>query len=67
LGFEKITGYIPTLIKGDGLPLERQDIWGTIFEHKEKAKKKLIPIKVVNEKIAVIDDVEVYGQSRIGE
>ena len=67
LGFEKITGYIPTMIKGEGLPIERQDIWGTIFEHKEKTKKKLIPIKVITEKIAVIDNVEVYGKSRIGE
>jgi len=65
LAIEKITGYIPTLIKNDALPLERQDIFGTIYEHKEKAVKKIIPIKVVAEKIGTIDDVEVYGKSRV--
>jgi hypothetical protein len=47
------------------LPLERQDIWGTIYEHQEKNKKKIIPIKVVNEKVSMIDDIEVYGKSRV--
>ena len=65
LSIEKITGYIPTLILADGLPLERQDIWGTQFEHKEKQKKKIIPIKVVSEVISKIDDIEVYGKSRL--
>jgi uncharacterized protein len=65
LSFEMITGYIPTLIKADGLPLERQDIWGTIFEHKEKPIKKIIPIKVVSEVIGKIDDVEVYGKAKV--
>jgi uncharacterized protein len=66
--FEKITnGYIPTLINNKELPLERQDIWGTIYEHKEETKKKIIPIKVVSEKVAVIDDVEVYGKSFLVE
>ena len=65
LGIEKITGYIPTLIKNDELPLERQDIFGTIYKHEEKTKKKIIPIKVVSEKVTVIDDVEVYGKSRV--
>jgi len=65
LGIELITGYIPVVIKGEGLPLERQDVFGTMFEHEEKAKRKIIPIKVVAEKIAVIDDVEVYGKSRV--
>jgi uncharacterized protein len=64
LAFEKITnGYIPTLINNKELPLERQDIWGTTHEHKEETKKKIIPIKVISEKVAVIDDVEVYGKS----
>lgn len=67
LSIEKITGYIPTLIKPiDGeLPLDRQDIWGTIYEHKEPEKKRIISIKVVSEKIGAIDDVEVYGKARV--
>ena len=67
LSIEKITdGYIPITIKGEGLPLERQDIWGTVYEHKEKAKSKIIPIKVVSEVVGSIDDVEVYGKSKVG-
>ena len=65
LSFEMITGYIPKLIKADGLPLERQDIWGTIYEHKEKPVKKIIPIKVVSEVVGKIDDVEVYGKAKV--
>ena len=65
LAFEKMTGYIPTLIKADGLPLERQDIFGTIYEHKEEPKRKIIPIKVVSEKIGEVEGVEVYGKSRV--
>ena len=65
LSIHKMTGYIPTLIKHKDLPLERQDVFGTIFEHKEKAPKKIIPIKVVSEVIGTIDDVAVYGKSRI--
>ena len=61
----KMTGYIPTLIKQDDLPLDRQDIFGTIFEHKEDIKKKIIPIKVVSEVIGRIDDIPVYGKSHI--
>ena len=60
-----MTGYIPTLIKAEGLPLERQDIFGTIFEHKEEPKKKIIPIKVISEKIGELDGVEVYGQAKL--
>ena len=66
LAIEKITGYIPITIKGDNLPLERQDIWGTVYKHEEKQNKKIIPIKFVSEKIGVINDVEVYGKSRVG-
>jgi uncharacterized protein len=66
LSFERITdGYIPVTIKGDGLPLERQDIWGTVYQHKEPERRKIIPIKVVAEKVALIDEVEVYGKSRV--
>jgi uncharacterized protein len=66
LGFEKMTkGYVPVLINNDFLPLERQDIWGTQFEHKEKTKKKIIPIKIVSEMVTKIDEIEVYGKSRI--
>jgi hypothetical protein len=64
LSIEKITGYIPITVKGEGLPLEREDIWGTIYQHTEK-QKKVIPIRVVSEKVAVIDDVEIYGKSRV--
>jgi uncharacterized protein len=65
LSIHKMTGFIPTLIKSPTLPLERQDIFGTVFEHKEEPKRKIIPIKVVNEKVGVIDNVEVYGKSRV--
>jgi uncharacterized protein len=65
VSFTKMTGYVPVLIKNDSLPPERQDIWGTVLEHKEKQKKKVIPIKVVSEVITKIDDIEVYGKSRV--
>jgi uncharacterized protein len=65
LAIERMTGYIPTLIKQQDLPLERQDIFGTIYEHKEKPKKKIIPIKVISEKIGEIEGVEVYGKSKV--
>ena len=67
LAIEKITGCIPVLIKGEGLPKERQDIWGTLMTHEEAPKKKIIPIKVVAEKIAAIDDIEVFGKSKVIE
>jgi len=66
LAIEKITdGFIPVTIKGDGLPLDRQDIWGTAYKHEEKKVNKIIPIKVVAEKIGSIDDVQIYGKSRV--
>lgn len=66
LALTSITGgYIPTLIKSEGLPLERQDIFGTIYEHKEKTKKKAFPIKVVTEKVGEIDGVQIYGKSHL--
>ncbi len=65
LSIQAMTGYIPTLIKQDELPLERQDIFGTIFEHKENPLKKIIPIKVISEKIGEIEGVEIYGKSRL--
>jgi uncharacterized protein len=58
-------GYIPTLIKSDTLPLDRQDIFGTIFQHEEGTRKKVIPIKVVKEIVGQVDDVPVYGKSRL--
>lgn len=60
-----ITGYIPIRIKGEGLPLERQDIFGTLFEHKEKPKKKVIPIKIVNEKYTNNEGCQVYTKSYV--
>lgn len=65
LSIEKITGYIPYEIKGDGLPLDRQDIWGEKYKHEEEVQKKIIPIKVIHEKIANIDNIEVYGKSSV--
>jgi uncharacterized protein len=65
VAFSRITGYIPSSIKADGLPLDRQDIWGTLYTHEEKPKQKVIPIKVIAEKIGKINDVEIYGQSRL--
>jgi uncharacterized protein len=65
LSMHKMTGYVPTLIKNDALPLERQDIFGTVYEHKEKTDRKTIPIKIVSEKVMKIDEIEVYGKSRV--
>lgn len=65
LSIQKMTGYIPTLIRQDELPLERQDIFGTVFEHKEDEKKRIIPIKVISEKIGQVDGVEIYGKSHL--
>jgi uncharacterized protein len=65
-GFTVMTGgYIPTLIKSDTLPLERQDIFGNIFTHEEDKQKKIIPIKVIKEIIGEVDEVLVYGKSRL--
>jgi uncharacterized protein len=66
-GFTLMTnGYIPTLIKSDTLPLDRQDIFGTIFDHGiDEGRKKIIPIKVVKEIVGEVDDVPVYGKSRL--
>lgn len=67
IAISRITnGYIPVTIKADGLPLDRQDIWGTTYEHKEETTKKIIPIKFVAEKIGMINDVEVYGKTTVG-
>ena len=64
--FEKITeGYIPVQIKQEELPLHRQDIWGTIYEHKEDPVRKPFPIKIVSERTTKIDDISVYGKSRV--
>ena len=58
-------GYIPTMIKAENLPLDRQDIFGNIFEHDEEKTKKIIPIKVIKEIVGEVDDVKVYGKSRL--
>ncbi len=65
LAIERMTGYIPTLIKQQDLPLERQDVFGTIYQHQEKPKKRIIPIKVISEKIGEIEGVGVYGKSKV--
>lgn len=65
LSFERITnGYIPTIIESDTLPLDRQDIWGTFMDHEEKDKPRFQRVQIINEKIGMIDDVEVYGQAK---
>lgn len=66
LAIEDITGYIPTLIKQQDLPLERQDIFGTVYKHKE-TKRRVIPIKVVSEVIGEIEGVAVYGKSYVDQ
>ena len=65
LSIYKMTGYIPYLILGNGLPAERQDIFGTIFKHKEKPVMRTIPIKVVSELTESVDNVAVYGKARV--
>jgi hypothetical protein len=62
---QRMTGYIPFLIKHNDLPLDRQDIFGTVYKHKDKEKKKFIPIKVISEKIGEVDGIEVYGKSHL--
>jgi uncharacterized protein len=62
LSLEKITGYIPYLIKNTELPLERQDIWGTLYEHvEEPPKRKVIPIFSSQEK-AILDGIEIFKE-----
>ena len=66
LAFTKLTnGYIPKFINNEALPDDRKDIWGTILDHKEKAVKKIIPIKVVSQKTMVVDGIEVFDVARI--
>ena len=60
-------GYIPFLINNDHLPLDRQDIWGVLYEHKEETKRKIIPIKIVSDKMTIVNDIEVYEQSKVIE
>lgn len=45
LGFEMVTGFIPTYIEADHLPELRRDIWGVT--HTPKEKQKVIPIKPI--------------------
>ena len=62
LSLEKITGYIPYLIKNTELPLERQDIWGTLYEHVEDPpKRKVIPIFNSQEK-TILDGIEIFKE-----
>ena len=68
LSIEKITGgYIPVLINSKELPLDRQDIWGTVYTHKEEKIKKIIPIKLITDNKTTLDGIEVYEQAKIGE
>jgi len=62
LSLEKITGYIPYLIKNTELPLERQDIWGTLYEHvEEPPKRRIIPIVYSQEK-TILDGIEIFKE-----
>ena len=65
LSIQKLTGYIPVLIKHPDLPRERQDIFGKIYEHKETPIKRTIPIRVVSEVVGEIEGIAVYGKSRL--
>lgn len=68
MAFKEMTnGYIPFLINNEHLPLDRQDIWGIMYEHKEKPKKKIIPIKIISDKMTIVNDIEVYEQSKVIE
>jgi uncharacterized protein len=68
IAFKEITdGYVPFLINNETLPLDRQDIWGVLYEHKEEPKRKIIPIKVVSDKMTIVNDIEVYEQSKVIE
>lgn len=64
LSIEKITGgFVPYLIEGGNLPLERADIWGDIFEHHEAPPaRKAFPVKVVSSK-EIVEGVEVFTKS----
>lgn len=66
LAFEKMTGFLPVFIDGEGLPDMRKDIWGGILQHPEEPKRKVINLKVVNAKTA-LNDVPVYTASRVEE
>jgi len=58
-------GYVPTLIMNDELPLERQDIFGTIYEHSEiETNKKIIPIKIIKEISGEVDNVPVLRKNQ---
>lgn len=64
--FLQITGgFVPVTFNNDFLPLDRQDIWGEKYEHKEAPVKKVIPLKVIHEPVGEIDDIAVFGKSRI--
>ena len=58
-------GFIPVTIEGEGLPLDRQDIWGTVYEHPDMNTPKWTTKKVVIEKTGMIDDIEIYGQAKV--
>jgi uncharacterized protein len=64
LSIHKITGYIPYFIEAAHLPLERQDIWGTVLQHQEDAQIEETTAKIVQEKV-VVNDVEVYTHATV--
>lgn len=64
LSLEKVTGgFVPYLIEGGNLPLERADIWGDLYEHPEAPPaRKAFPVKVVASK-EIVEGVEVFTKS----
>lgn len=64
LSIKMITGYIPISIEHESLSLDRQDIWGTIYEHVDAPKKKIIPIMAAKAEKMTYDTVEVYTKSQ---
>lgn len=66
LAVEKITdGYVPVYIDHPELPPERRDIWGTLLNHDETPRKRVISIRA--EKLAEVDGVAVYTQPTVME
>lgn len=64
LAFANITGgYIPTIIDNDHLPLDRQDIWGTFYQHANADEPKFQNTKIIVKKVGLVNDVEVYGEA----
>lgn len=51
VGFEQVTGFVPTELLVAGLPLTRRDVWGTLYQHEEPKRHKVIPITPISDTI----------------